>query len=751
MATFHIDLVNGSDANDGSSGAPWRTVTNGATAARIAPGDFIKIGKTGAPASIGNGTWTIYNSIGTPAVPGITSSTNASPIVITRNSHGFTNGQIVQITAHSTNTAANGFWKVANATANTFELEGSVGNGVGGATGNIQLSTSRCIQLASSQVQMVNPADVATLWTGAGDTTVAVVLAATDSKTPYGCLRFTLDSTPTANTLQAYRAMSATDFSGKQKISFWIKNSAAILANQWNLTLCSDAAGATPVDTFAIPAIPSTARWVQLTIFRNGGGNLGSSIQSIALNTGSSAPTASSNIMIDHASIIACTTSGLHLGSLISKNSLEQGGDEAWYCIQSIKDSWVFLDGGTNTPCVNGLGGGWYSTSYWGTTETVTTYIREPFRTALAASASDVVCAVQDSGSVAGGNITFSGGWNTSGWAAQDGETFLYGGNGNGVGFGTVSKNYLTIDHINTVRFGIGIVLDGLMITVGVVQTSGSNSTYNFRHTAGVANIADLKNLVHGSGQGLSVVTSHCYIANIGRVWGTTSYGMTNTANDVILRSAGSFSGNGSYDIYCTSGVTTVISPTFTGYAGSAIRADSGAVVYLFNPLVSSSVEFVTGNVRTCGTCYSTKHDQTLGNNWVFTGGGTWNSTATDRSGADAGEVMWRGTITSSDRNSTFPLKLPLRGFAVSANEARTLTVWMRKGHATNVAMKLVLPGGQIAGVASDVVATKASDTSWENVSINFTPTEAGVVVPEVWLYYVAANSTGDVGKVGIS
>lgn len=71
----------------------------------------------------------------------IVSSTNATPIVVTSTAHGFTNGDLVFIDGHTVNTAANGFWKIANVAANTFELTNpvsaanAVGNGVGGATG----------------------------------------------------------------------------------------------------------------------------------------------------------------------------------------------------------------------------------------------------------------------------------------------------------------------------------------------------------------------------------------------------------------------------------------------------------------------------------------------------------------------------------------------------------------------------------------------------------------------------------------
>lgn len=61
---------------------------------------------------------------------GISGATNASPIVITTASaHGYANGEEVLIWGVAGNTAANGFWKIANVASSTFELVGSTGNG----------------------------------------------------------------------------------------------------------------------------------------------------------------------------------------------------------------------------------------------------------------------------------------------------------------------------------------------------------------------------------------------------------------------------------------------------------------------------------------------------------------------------------------------------------------------------------------------------------------------------------------------
>jgi hypothetical protein len=55
-------------------------------------------------------------------IKAITGATNATPIVVTATSHGYTNGDLVLIGKVGGNLAANGVWKIANVAANTMEL-----------------------------------------------------------------------------------------------------------------------------------------------------------------------------------------------------------------------------------------------------------------------------------------------------------------------------------------------------------------------------------------------------------------------------------------------------------------------------------------------------------------------------------------------------------------------------------------------------------------------------------------------------
>lgn len=66
----------------------------------------------------------------------IVSSTNSTPITVnTDAAHGLTAGDAISIYGHKVNTAANGNWIVASAGGTSLTLTGSIGNGVGGATG----------------------------------------------------------------------------------------------------------------------------------------------------------------------------------------------------------------------------------------------------------------------------------------------------------------------------------------------------------------------------------------------------------------------------------------------------------------------------------------------------------------------------------------------------------------------------------------------------------------------------------------
>ncbi len=789
----------------------WATVTNGATAARIAPGDEIRIAKSPAPVSVGNADWADGPL---PATQTITSSTNATPIVVTRVAHGYATGDILQITGHTTNTNANGVWKIIAINADTYSLTGSVGNGVGGATGTSRKINNRVVYLDTAQTADVDRCETA--WTVQNTSTVTTT---TTCKEGQAALSLTKASY-VANTRYAYKALAgATDYSGYQKISFWWRNSIAQLATHWTICLCSDAAGVTVVDTFVVPAMPSTARYGCFTVARNGGGNLGASIQSVAIYSGSVAPTNANIVFADN--IIACTASGLNLQSLISKNSAEQGGTETWYGIQSIVGRFVMLDTETNTTPTTTTARG-----YSGTTENCATYKRETTKTTMASSSAAGVHTVNDSGTLAGGNITFSGGWDpVSG--LQDSETIFDGQNGNGVGVFLSTKNFVTIDMLGCVRFNHGIqvasspnnrleTLCGLNnnTTYGLYFNSSHHDEMEFLAAAncngnyGVAFESSSADSDLGTLQALNGNGTDGLLFSPA---GGNTIGEANAANNagVGIRAISSSRNN-----HINGGV-------LSGNFVAAVGVTNGCSIFL-RDVTMTGTEYSTSSTFDDSRVYSNNHNLT-GYDKIFTDGGTITSEATTFAGRQG--KAWRLAVTSANRASNYPLDFPIAKIAVAAkivstinatptaggtgytlgdvlylldtapahgasvtvtgvsggvvtavalasggtdyttgtgkataggtgtgctveitaveDQEVTIEVLAKKTHATNIVGRLVVRGGQIAGVAADVTDTLANDTTEQTLSIAFTPTEGGVVELEAWAEYSA--STGDV------
>ena len=431
MATFYLDLEGGNDANDGLSYANrWKTFASGATAARIGAGDTIRVKASPAPTSLGQAAqWT---SAKTPSVVSIISSTNATPIVVTKTAHGLGNGNTVVISGHTVNTAANGTWSIANVTANTFELVGSVGNGVGGTSGIYYNKTNSAVILTSAVTASIASTanGIRTAWTAS--TNVTTSLLTTDYKAGYASDSIAIAAGFTTG-LAAYFATGTINLSGYRQVSFWIKQTVGTLgaASSISLTLCSDTAGVTPVNTINIPLLGSLNQWQQVTV--DTGGTLGSAIKSIGfvVNTDNAAQT----FLLSN--IIACKDStaadSLTLSSLIGKN------DGKWWGIQSIDGTLVMLDQHTNA-LPSGTAG------YHGTTESVTTWKLEPLQIGNAAATSATnVHVVQDNGT-ASLPLTFRGGWDRTDMSTQTGQTWLDGRNGQGYALVCQGRVYVTLE-----------------------------------------------------------------------------------------------------------------------------------------------------------------------------------------------------------------------------------------------------------------------------------------------------------------
>jgi len=553
----------------------------------------------------------------------------------------------------------------------------------------------------------------------------------------------TITAGTNVNTLKAYKATGTLNLASYQYLTFWIKNNTAVLATHWKLQLCTGADGTGPVDEFIIPAIPSTSQWVPLTIAPTAGGNLSNGINSIGLFSGSVTPTAGTFVYIDN--ISASKTNDINLNTLITQNALETGGTEAYWPIQSIKDTLIVLD--THVNAISNIGQGYYGTSGG----SIATYIRPTTLTALAALTNTSVQTINESGSfstVAGSvgriPITYAGGYSVV-TNTQTGETIFDGRNGFGRGLYSNNLSYVTFDHISVVRYGdngIGLVGTGNGITVTNVQTACGCTAMPISTPTGTGmvynNIYSVANNGGGWSSGAGIGTGeYVYaVSNIG-------YGIAFGA-DFLVQSADSFN-NTTYGFQFGGG-TVVINTAHTAMnRTSGLYQNTRNNSWIRNALIEESASTVGIEVTTVASynswLFSWRHDQQDDNFWMFTDAGTVNSTQVAGKRHTASGVAWQCSPLAL-RNILYPLDIVLAEVAVASGTLVTVKCWVLKDHATNIVAQLVVSKNQLTGITTDQITTKADDTDYQELTVTFTPSQVGVVKIIGRCYYYTGLSS---------
>jgi hypothetical protein len=745
----------------------WKTIGSpGVTAARHAPGDTIRVKASPDPTSIGNATWTDGPLKTTKA---IVSSSNATPIVLTLSGANYTAlapavGDTVIVANHTVNTNANGVWTLSAVNGSTTvtlqdALGGnSVGNGVGGATGTVRKASNMVVNLAAAltkNIALCGNRNQKTNWTASSNITATVIT--TDYKEGGECQQIDIAAGFTTG-LAAYLPITALDLSGYQQVAFWVKQTAGVVgaAGALSLKLCSDAAGATAVNTVSLPALSALNRWVPVVV--DTGGALGAAIQSVALyiNTDNGAQT----FLLDN--IIACKAAGsadaLNLTSLIGKNS----GYEAWFGLQSINGTRVMLDGLNNT-----IPGASPQRGYSGTTETVATYRRETVKLPMGTVNSIGIFTPTLAGT-AGNLITYSGGWDRTAMSSQSGETWFDGQNGYGQIINNNSNyNYLGCDKINFTRCYIGLY-HGASMFMWIGSLSGCNCDQSpYAGSVGHGVIGTLSAVQCGVtlAPGVnSVVTTVAradggvnsgYNADSGSTTGTVLQANNNTQSGVsgsvnsIIGTIAAAHGNGNigyssgvasvcgsltanvntnYGLSCTQGCR-VLGGSTTGNGQAGVQGNN-VLSMLRNFTANEATPFVV-NVLNNGvanaTIFSERHGGVADAHLIFMDGGTIIS-ATDQRHMASG-ISWKFRPTSIIRSSLYPMSLSVAKIACAANVAVNVSVWTRRDN-TNIVGQLLVRGGQLAGVPSDVsVSCAPSINTWtQSGNLTFTPTETGVV-----------------------
>lgn len=783
------------------------------------PGADVRFARSGSPASIGNALWSTGP---TGSNANIVSSTNTSPVVVTVTAHGYASGDFVYVRNHSINTSANGLWRIINITTDTFELEGSVGVGVGAASGQIRRVTSSVVYLDTAQTANVDtcdanmtgltgllekqaqfaPSDTAMFFDAAGTgytagdiltvtggggsgatlevltvggggdvATFEVVTHGKDYTVGSGIT--TSGGTGAGATLQidyvwdvvvgsgnyitegvgsvrvdrvselpgtphAFSTFASKNLSAYQKLSLQIAVSyadvgAGITADEWEICLCSDTAGVTVVDVFKIPAITASGTGGQfrpITIAKEGGGNLGAAIQSVLVRAGTEASPSMAKIHIDN--IIACTTSGLNLQSLVSKTGSEQGTDHPWFALRSINGRILTLDHWCSGDITN-----W--STYYGTTENVATYKREAIKIPWVTGVEG-----QDLGNTNGtdGNhVTYSGGWNVS-TGLRTGVTIYDGLSGEGVGIDAGGTNSVTIEGFGVYRFvtGFNNSYDISNTDTAVLLFAASHCSENGIAFDGYGCTLTAEHVRHNEDHGILMGAAvRCLIdgaACVSNKWGVhlSEYADRNEFRNLEVRAnevAGIQSLGSDNVVYGLQSSDNGGAVTYV-YLRKLILVDTDlAEITDTVPLLDVDQQYVRADAR----LQSHNHDLS-GYHKHYVDQGVINSEASDRTGGQG--PMWSSAITGVAaflRNVFYPITLELAQIAVDPDVPLTVTAWMRKDHATNIRGRLVCRGGQVAGVASTVYDELDNDTTWQELTITVTPTERGVVTIEKWAF----------------
>lgn len=677
----------------------------------------------------------------------VASNPSGSITSIAKTGHGLVTGAIVDLTLFTA--WLNGAWKITVTDANNFTLDDATWqatadtNGTVTPRGGSSWSDAWLTITSGATAARIQPGDEirvsktpdpvslgqsATFTDGSQNVvlTTAVTKAIEDaSQGTGGAWTVSANVTGTNNTNRKFESTAATfqpnatfttgkvayaaiagggtqNFSAFQYINFWYRanTSTNIAANTYKICLCSDTAGDTIVNEINLPASNSNSSWQCLVL--DYGGALGSSIQSVAIHC-----------LIDPgASPVAFSVNNIFAsnGDLSLKTLIGKSGDVN-YNVQSISGTTIKIDSANTAAAGRG---------YSGSTATETIYYRVPFDVILSTG---TWATVSENASFTTQRSKIIGGWNTSS-GSRDGQTVIANsmvGAANGMSF--ASAFFYNTSHFTLARFGTFLALPAYItfdsyVFCGGGSFSSANGGLNFLNTKWLNNSAT------STFYGGEVNFTSCEFRNSAG-YGANAYGQNQYTSCVFANNA---------------------SGSVNAYYGS--KYGTGAILAR-NCQFLDSTEFVALS-NASPVLWSFDHDDTPGNHWGFFVGGTVNL---QTSVVHASEpVAWKISLANSNASQYNPITIRLGPFAVAASALVTITAWIKKDHATDVAAKLYVEDElyNIDGVVADS-ATKADDTSWEELTITFTPTEAGAIPVFVDAWYVAGASNVYIGSITVT
>jgi len=358
--------------------------------------------------------------------------------------------------------------------------------------------------------------------------------------------------------------------------------------------------------------------------------------------------------------------------------------------------------------------------------------------TGAAAASTTEVQKVSSSGK-SSATLKISGGWDLA-TQTQDGQTYFRQMHGTfnyryGYGLYMSGKSHTEIERLHFLRYNCGIYYYSNSNNNTCTSPTCNSSYYgiyfnnsnNNTLTSPTCNSNGYHGIHYANSSNNTLTSPTCNSNGYSGIYFTGSN--NNTLTSPTCNS------NTQYGIYYSSGGNTCYGTlTTSGNGLGAIYNDKGT-----NYIAKASIAESTIATGFTDYCNARIYINDIGgHSQIWTDSG--NIISQDATAGGSGKE-WRLNVTADKRGSYYPLALKIAEIAVASGSKVTVKAYVKKSHATGIAGALFMRGGQIAGAGNDIKTDCPNDTNRNQLTIEFTPTEAGVVEIEAWAWYVSSTT----------
>jgi len=360
--------------------------------------------------------------------------------------------------------------------------------------------------------------------------------------------------------------------------------------------------------------------------------------------------------------------------------------------------------------------------------------------TGAAAASSTQVQVVNSSGN-SSAFLYISGGWDLF-TETQTGQTWfrqMHGTFNNRYGYGLymTGKSYTNLDKLNFLRYYSGIYYTGSNNNTITSATCNSNSQYGIYYYNSSNNNTITSATCNSNSTGIYYYTSSSNNTITSATCNSNNYGIYyNSSSNNTITSATCNSNTYGISYNNSSSNNTIYALSTTGNTTAAIYANNANNICHF-ATIAESTKVAIGTDNYANT---RQYINNLGGySYVYSNYATANSQNATAGGTGK---EWKLAITNAARSTIYPFYIPIARVAVASSGKVTVKVYFKKS-GTGIAGALRCRYGQItwSDAAQDIIVTCPDNTSRNQVTLEFTPTAAGVVEIEAGAWYVS-NTT---------